>query len=148
MNIKENILDDKLIIEIGKFAVLWNLFEKEHCNNNCNREKIKIACEFIVIDQEKQAKFAQALNKRREWFKQLYLDFINTNLYSDNKKPTDEEIEAIKCFLNQDGKDWTYGCLLCVYRIRNNMMHGLKDIEKLNKQIGIFQAVNEILESI
>lgn len=148
MKIKNHELNDRLVIQIGKFAILWNLFEKIHCSYNCTPEKIKDACKYLRIDKEKQAKLAEALNTHRNWFEQLYNDYIVEKLYSKNRHPNKEEITAIEAFLNQDGEDWTYGCLLCVYRIRNNMMHGLKEIEKLNKQIGIFQAVNEILESI
>ena len=40
------------------------------------------------------------------------------------------------------------GCLLVIRRIRNNMMHGLKAVSELDKQIELFRSANEVLESI
>jgi hypothetical protein len=53
-------------------------------------------------------------------------------------------------FINNDINeiDNIIGCLLIVQRIRNNMMHGLKDICDLNEQLELFQAANEVLEGI
>lgn len=148
MKVKNYEFSDNLIAEIGKFAILWNIFEKIHCNFNCNITKIKDACKYLCIDKVKQAKLAKTLNAHRIWFEQLRTDYIVEKLYSNDRHPTEEEIQSIETFLKQDGDNLIYGCILCIYRIRNNMMHGLKDIETLNEQIGIFQAVNEILESI
>lgn len=148
MKVKNYELSDNLIAEIGKFTILWNIFEKIHCNFNCNITKIQATCKYLRIDKEKQAKLAEVLNARRIWFEQLYKDYIARNLYSKDRHPREEEIKSIETFLKQDGADFTLGCLLCICRIRNNMMHGLKDVETLNEQISIFQAANEILESI
>ena len=50
--------------------------------------------------------------------------------------------------MEQKGTDLNSGCLLVIYRIRNNLMHGLKMVEELNGQFELFQAVNGVLESI
>ena len=42
MIIRGNNLDDKLVIEIGRFSILWNCFERFQCNNACNPTKIKL----------------------------------------------------------------------------------------------------------
>lgn len=51
-------------------------------------------------------------------------------------------------FMDQTGDDLNCGCLLVIYRIRNNLMHGLKMVEELNNQLKLFKAVNGVLESI
>lgn len=50
--------------------------------------------------------------------------------------------------MDQTGDDLNCGCLLVIYRIRNNLMHGLKMVEELNNQLKLFKAVNGVLESI
>ena len=50
--------------------------------------------------------------------------------------------------MEQKGDNLNSGCLLAIYRIRNNLMHGLKMVEQLNDQFELFQAVNDVLESI
>ena len=59
MIIKENRLDDKLVMVIGKFSILWNCFERFQCDNNCNAEKIRSVCSRLGIDKDKQAKLAR-----------------------------------------------------------------------------------------
>ena len=50
--------------------------------------------------------------------------------------------------MKQEGDDLRQGCLLVIFRIRNNLMHGLKCIEQLNDQLELFKAVNGVLESL
>lgn len=147
MLIKGYNLSDDLIVEIGKFAVLWNLFESEYCNYNCNHSKIKRICGYIVVSEDKQHNFAQVLNGRRLIYGQTYAEYIQNGLYSENRAPNSDEKVQIEKFLNQES-DSLCGCLDCVFRIRNNMMHGLKNVEMLNDQIEIFKAANGVLEAI
>lgn len=147
MLIKGFELSDELIVEIGKFAILWNLFEKSYFGYKCTPKKIMEMCDCVSVSIENQEAFAKALNDRRAWFEQLYHDFILNGLYSDGRSPTEDEINHIEAFLKHED-DSTCGCLLCISRIRNNLMHGLKDAEMLNKQLEIFKAANRILESL
>ncbi len=147
MLIKGYNLDDELIMEIGKFAVLWNLFEKNYCNNNCSSKTIVDACNNITVSKDSQAALAKALNKIRSWFELLYYDYIMKGLYSSNRRPKAYEIKYINAFLKQEGNT-ICGCLLCVYRIRNNMMHGLKNVDELNNQLEIFKTANKVLEEL
>lgn len=42
MKIRDFELKNKTVLEIGKFAILWNWFEKEFCENNCNYSRLKM----------------------------------------------------------------------------------------------------------
>ena len=147
MLIKGYDLSDDLIVEIGKFAVLWNLFESEYCDYNCNHRIIKRICSNITVSAEKQSVFANALNGRRLIYGQTYAEYIQNGLYSENRAPNSDEKVQREKFLNQES-DSLCGCLDCVFRIRNIMMHGLKNVEMLNDQIEIFEAANGVLEAI
>lgn len=149
MQIKGHNLNDELITEIGTFAVLWGWFEKNYCSNKCTPTLIIDIAEYISINNKAQEDFAVALNARREWFEQLYTDYdyIATGLYSEDRTPNKMARIHIGNFLEQCGGS-VAGCLLCVQRIRNNMMHGLKNLETLNEQISIFETANAVLESI
>lgn len=41
MKIRDFELKDQTVLEIGKFAILWNWFEKEFCHNECNYKELK-----------------------------------------------------------------------------------------------------------
>lgn len=149
MIIKENKVNDELVMEIGKFSILWNCFERFQCDNLCNPRKIKNVYSLLSIDKDKQAKLAKVLNKRRSWFGQVIPEYVETGLYPGNARQNQEEDRLLmEKFMEQREDDLRCGCLLVIYRIRNNLMHGLKCIEQLNDQLELFQAVNGVLESV
>lgn len=149
MKIKGENLKDELVIEIGKFAILWNCFERYHCDNLCNPTKIKSIYSSISIDKNKQTELARVLNKRRSWFGQIIPDYVETGLHPGNARMSRaEERHLMEEFMGQKSEDMRSGCLLVIHRIRNNLMHGLKCIEQLNDQLELFRAVNGVLESV
>lgn len=149
MVIKDCDLQDKAVLEIGRFSILWNCFEHDWCDNNCTSQKIKSIIKTIRIDAEKQAHLAKVLNERRHWFNQLEMDYVRDSLHPGNARAsTEEDMQIMRQFLAQEGNDLLCGCLLVIYRIRNNLMHGIKLLEELDGQIELFRAANDILEDI
>ena len=149
MIIKGNSLDDKLVIEVGRFAILWNCFERFKCDNACNPAKIKEVCQNIKIGKDKQAELARVLNIRRTWFGQVIPEYVETGLYPGNaRRNQEEDRHLMEAFMEQKEEDLRCGCLLVIYRIRNNLMHGLKCVEQLNDQLELFEAVNGVLETL
>ena len=149
MKIKGENLNDKLVMEIGKFAILWNCFERDYCNNYCKVSEIKKAATLVSIDNEKQAKLSKVLNQRRGSFGLDISEYIETRLHPRNARHNStENKQFMRMFLEQQDEDLRFGCLLVIFRIRNNLMHGLKCIEQLNDQLELFRAVNDVLESI
>lgn len=149
MNIKGHELTDEIVVEIGRFAILWNCFERFIFTNECSPAKIKEIYKELSISKAMQEKFANVLNERRSWFGQLIPDYVDTGLYPGNARHAKEEdSELMQEFMKQEGEDLRCGCLLVIHRIRNNLMHGLKLIEELDGQIELFQAANDVLESI
>lgn len=149
MNIKGYELTDEIVIEIGRFAILWNCFERDFFNNKCCLKKINEIYKKLTISKDAQEKLANVLNKRRNCFRQLISYYVNIGLHPGNAHQAKREDSILmQEFIKQESEDSRCGCLLVIYRIRNNLMHGLKNIEELNGQLELFQAVNDVLESI
>lgn len=149
MLIKGYNLEEETVLEVGKFAVLWNWFELSWCDNNCTPSKIKRIATTIQIDSKKQAHLAEVLNKRRHWFGQLEMDYVRDSLHPGNARASSEEdMTVMRQFIEQSGDELTRGCLLVLHRIRNNLMHGMKLLEELDGQIELFQAATAVLESV
>lgn len=143
ININNYNFNEETVIEIGKFAILWNIFENTKCDKDCNSSKLK----HLVIDQ-----------KTNEFWKRLSLIFKNRVIvnktdtfgYAENKlslgnKLTTEQKEKVIAFIESKGKECLFGGLIAIYRIRNNMFHGLKDWTNLDNQINLFKGINEFL---
>lgn len=124
MHIKGYDLNDDIVFEIGKFSILWNWFEHSWCDNNCNPGKIKEIAKTIWVAPEKQTHLAKVLNQRRHWFGQLEMDYVRESLHPGNARVSSEEdMTIMRQFMEQTGDSLTCGCLLIIYRIRNNLMH-------------------------
>ena len=142
-------LNNELILEIGRFAILWNCFERDYCNNFCKIPEVKNAALFVNIDDAKQAQLSKILNQRRRRFGQNVAEYIDAGLHPRNAHHNSTETKQLmRQFLEQSDGDLRSGCLLVIFRIRNNLMHGLKNIGELNNQLELFQAINDVLESI
>ena len=149
MLIKGCNLQEETVLEVGKFAILWNWFERSWCDNNCNSTKIKRIASTIRVDSEKQAHLAEVLNKRRHWFGRLEMDYVRDSLHPGNARVSSEEdMTVMQQFIEQSGDELTRGCLLVLHRIRNNLMHGMKLLEELDGQIELFKAATAVLESV
>lgn len=149
MRIKDFELNDETVIELGRFAVLWNLFEKVHCGQDCTPKELTKIAPTIEIDEEIMQTLAVVLNARRIWFQMMVSDYAIKSLHPDNARMSrEEEIELMEDFLKWKSDNRVLGCLLIINRIRNNLLHGLKIAEQLDDQIELFKAVNMVLENI
>lgn len=144
-------LSDEIVTEIGKFSILWAEFEKL-LGNKCYDELLLDKKNKIQIEDKILKNFNAILQGRLEYFDENFEVYINYNLIPDNAhRPKDKYIKLMKDFLNLDElvqADWNCGALLCIYRIRNNLLHGLKCINELDGQLELFKSINNVLENI
>ena len=142
-------LNEETVSVIGKFAILWNWFENKHCENKCSPRKIKEVANTISINPISRDHFMNVLNNRRNCFGLREIEYVKNSLHPDNANKSKKESITIMCdFLENKGTELNCGCLLIIYRLRNNLMHGLKELGHLNGQIELFQAAIAVLESI
>ena len=131
--------------EVGKFAILWNKFEKDKCNNHCSTGKLRKIS--IFAPSEHFQNLARTLKHRSELLGLRYDAYVRRGL-SMGHGLNSEDMDLILAFMNSDGKDNLAGGLLAIYRIRNNMFHGLKEWTDLDNQIELFEAMNNVLEEM
>ena len=144
-------VNNDIVTEIGKFAILWNHFEHFYCNNRHGLAKnIKIVADSIKIDEEKMNIFREALNNRMESRFENTITYVSQGLHptGSNKSSKENKLYMEKFINNDNNQNNIIGCLLVIGRIRNNMMHGLKDISELNGQLELFQSINGVLEDL
>lgn len=143
VNIHNCSLQQDTVLSIGKFAILWNIFEREKCNNSCTVSKIE---KLAFNTSDKWQRLAEVLKHRQEQFGLTEGQYIARKLRQQGLNS--ERIEKINKFLQSDGKTNIVGGLFAIYRIRNNMFHGLKEYQMLDGQKELFNAVNNVLESV
>ena len=141
--------NDDVVSEIGRFAILWNFFENNYFDNTCGDKKIVQKSKKLVADAEKLASFRQVLHDRQDLYAQNVDQYIAGGLFPENARHTNPDFDRYMIsFMNQGNSSDLTGCLLIICRIRNNLMHGLKDIRDLEGQLELFRAAGDVLESI
>lgn len=135
----------KTVIEVGRFSILWNMFENKKVNNNVSENKLR-DIDWLSPSKHFQT-LANVLKNRSELHGFGCREYIEESLSLGNGLRPDSKTLILN-FMNSDGKEFLVGGLLAIYRIRNNMFHGLKEWVDLDNQIELFAAVNKVLEEI
>ena len=147
-------LTQETVIEIGKFAVLWCAFEKDQCGNECSPNKIiEMEGRIEKLNKIPFKKLADELKKRSEHLRLDIDNYVKTNLYPKHgaritPKDKEEYMPTVIEFITSKGNNRPIGALLAIYRIRNNIFHGLKDLHFLDDQRELFKAISAVLEEI
>lgn len=137
-------LNENTVLEIGKFTVLWNIFECTKCANNCSEQKLITIGENCQTSEPWQY-FAHILQKRATTQNCDIDSYVRYRLSLGNGS---QHLDKIIRFIDSDGTTELCGGLLAIFRIRNNMFHGLKEYKDLDNQIQLFDAMNRLLEHL
>lgn len=151
MHILEHDFDQITVDEIGKFAILWNVFEKTKCGSDCDSQKlINLGNNDAIrtIADVRQI-FARALQRRMNLFHVAATDYVENHLQMRLGRNLSPEHKQLICnFIQSNGLECISGGLLAIYRLRNNMFHGLKEWWDLDSQVELFASMNKVLEGI
>lgn len=149
MKILNEKLNENIVKQIGKFTILWAEYEKQYCRNNCNSTTIRDFAKNYIVDTEILQDFAIKARGRIGRINENEAEYVSYNLIPENaNQPNKDDIQEMYKFIEQQGDENTLGAFLCIYRIRNNLLHGLKAISELNEQIELFKSMNKVLENI
>lgn len=145
--IEDHCVDEDTIFTLGNFTVLWAQFELNYCDKFASPKKIH----DMMNDFEPDKKLCSLC----EIIRVSALDYIGNydeytmsqRIYSSTNGGRPEYIARIKSFI-EDGEMDFDGCMLFIERIRNNLLHGEKDIYTLPVQKKMFNAINSLLDEI
>ena len=148
VNIKSinDLLGIDISVEIGpellEFLILWNLFEKRLFNNR-----------FSITEAiRKDVKVSSAsLDAAFAYFKKRYVENGRTNSKFDalsfRRNDKKSNVANILCDVSDAMLNKSTAVQIIIYRLRNNLFHGLKDVESLSSNKATFLIVNEFLLS-
>ena len=152
-------------MEIGQFAILWNIFENEYFVKGEFPEQIKgrklnAQDKTIIISNRIKEKFdakvvnnfSIAIQGRVDIYNftdNTIEQYVEYKLVSEHSYGLHESYRnLIQNFINNPVQANFAGCLLAILQIRNNMFHGFKEYSDLNNQIDLFKAANEVLRMV
>ncbi|CAG2148303.1 hypothetical protein [Cupriavidus numazuensis] len=131
---------------IAHFAFLWSLFEGRVLNAGGSPEKlVQLAKSMTEQGSVNLALFAGPLEhfRIRYWLdgRPTYL-FDGLNFRRGDRRPL---VESVLSGQTNSSDDIVSALLLIVYRLRNNLFHGMKWAYGIREQLANFQNANEVL---
>lgn len=139
-------LSDQEKAAIMYFSLLWSFFEANALNSTASASSIR---EFVRVRNEQNKlefdNFAESLN----FFKERYFHGTEfTTLFGGLKLRSNDNPDLVKAVLSgaNTGKiDSVAALLIIVYRLRNNLFHGVKWAYGIHDQLGNFTNANNAL---
>lgn len=133
------------IESIKSFSLIWNIFERYVCNNNFS---IARAENEISVENFDIAKFQNHL----DYFKNRYTENGNVNYRFAhlNFRANDRQQLVSDVLLGGvvEPCQVVLALIIIVYRYRNNLFHGIKDIQLIDQQNENFEIANSFLTTL
>lgn len=140
-------LDPECLQALQNFTLMWNLFESLLCENFA---KIS-AFEEIVTRHEFKEPSASLVNSF-SYFRSRYVsngDF--TAIFEGLRFRRNDRQEVVEKALKSESpslSEIVLATMLIVYRLRNNLFHGLKSVSSLNNQTDNLNVAAQSLAAI
>lgn len=149
VRIRGHHLNEETVFEIGRFSILWSIFENRFCHLKCTSAVLAEIAPTLTIAPAARARFAEVLRCRCDLQELVAADYVHSSLHPSGAHLSSEDEQMLmRRFIEQSGSELTLGCLLIIRRLRNNLMHGLKLPEQLDDQLELFRAMNDVLEHL
>lgn len=137
--------DPNRINSILLFSYFWSVFENEICNKSAQIRNVVMYIESLKDIDSK----TDDMDRLWEYFKSRYVngnvasEKFNDFVFNDDCIKSKVLEELIKD--NSPLKNKMKTILRIVFRLRNNLFHGEKDISQLYEQNELFNNANEFL---
>lgn len=142
-------IDETRLHSIFYFSLIWNAYEKELCD--------KVG-KIRQHSEDHSVAFAEKLNPNLlagvfDYFKNRYVS--NNGLPTEHFNTFEFQVEQIKAEVfeclsgaNPSSEEKLKALLCIAFRLRNNLFHGIKDVEKLYEQNENFRQINLLLMAL
>lgn len=128
------LLNENALVAIRNFTVMWNLFEGLLCNSNATVS----AFGRLVKELPANGHQSGSLHSAFIYYQQRYTHagctndlFNQLNFRANDKK---ENVTTTLLSSNPTIQETSFALLVIIYRLRNNLFHGLKSFDQLNDQ--------------
>ena len=136
---------------VASFTTMWNFFESTLCENRASINAFDRACERLDVDQVLPAT-TQALDECLAFWQFRYRtpDGFGNRFDGLHFRPADRRahVESVLKGEAVEPREKLLALMVIIYRLRNNLFHGLKTLEMLNDQVQNLETASRCLASI
>jgi hypothetical protein len=129
-----DILRSETLDVVSNFTLIWNLFEGTLCNNGA---KVS-AFENIAKSVARRGAPDVVMEGVQFWDDRYFTGIEFNELFTDlNFRAVDRQdlVEKVLSGVQNDPHSQALAVMIIIYRLRNNLFHGLKSIPTLNDQV-------------
>jgi len=137
-------LEEIDLYHVKNFSLIWNVFEDAVCNRNCSIPVMEAAYQNINFDIEHFRKFLDYFQSRYETKGNINQRFPALRIGQNNEPRVTEVLEG----RSADTREIVLAISIIVYRYRNNLFHGEKEMRTINLQEENFRHANGFLQSL
>lgn len=142
-------LDESKLKSVFYFGLIWNVYEKELCDQDGKIRQHSEDHSMIFAEKLNPNLLARVFG----YFKNRYVS--NNGLPTEHFKTFEFQIEHVKTEVygylssaNPSNRDKLKALLCIAFRLRNNLFHGIKDVDKLYEQNENFRQINLLLMNL
>lgn len=132
-------IDTEEYVEVRNFLILWNIFEAKWFKCNFGRNKSNIQNIHLASD---------IVNQTLQYLQRRYITNGSINERFMKLRLGNNDMTSVQCVLlgrSNNSCDIIKAIIMIIYRYRNNLFHGEKDIASLPIQKDNFIYANKFL---
>ncbi|ACT12646.1 MULTISPECIES: hypothetical protein [Pectobacterium] len=141
-------LEPNTLEAVSDFTLMWSIFEASEAHNENVVDQIGVLSKRVARDMP-----SDAIDSQLSYWSKRYIHESGEPtehfryLYFRESSQTEKSLDVLR---NKETsfEDKIEVCLLIVYRYRNNLFHGIKDITLLNAQAENLRNAIELLQII
>lgn len=127
-------IDEETQRAVVNFSLMWNVFEGQFCDNGANVAKFELLAEEIT----KRNYPEQEVKEIFLFYRNLFIENGETNWRFESlefrRNDRKDFVKEVILNHNHISKDAFWAALIIIYRIRNNLFHGVKAFHLLHNQ--------------
>lgn len=141
-------LHEDTLKALSNFTLMWSIFEKVACDSSASVTKFEALAEDLVMRTARFDALQEAMDFwiARYWTGSEFNDRFNgLNFRATHHR---KHVEAVLKGDVLDFKSKVNALMLIVYRLRNNLFHGIKEVEFLDDQMENLDMASRVLATI
>lgn len=135
-------LNEANLAEVKNFALVWNIFEGRVCNYSFRISEIEQKLQNLAINIVDFLPYIAYFKDRYTHNNSMENCFDGLNFRNGDRRSF---VEGVLLGENILAKDYLLAITIIVYRLRNNLFHGLKEMHSINGQRDNFDNANQFL---
>lgn len=140
-------LTDPSFQSVWNFLFLWGLYEAELMNNHTSARNVWNNCGVFAPEVKAVDHFYEIIHQRYVDENQHINVVFDQLCFREEEGKYKDDIKSFLLSANTSDEEKNKVCRMILWRYRNNLFHGKKELKSIWKQLDFFEEANVYLKS-